>query len=152
MGATTAFLRSLGVEVFESGHRRWPDAVKARAVAETLEPGATVNAVAARYGVKPNHLSAWRCLAKQGKLVLPAAEMPDELMAFAPLVLCEAAPRLRRCDDRTRRRHRGDAHCRDRPRARGVIAMMPSHTVRILVTTRPVDFRKGHYGLAALVH
>jgi len=92
MGATTAFLRSLGVEVFESGHRRWPDAVKAQAVAETLEPGATVNAVAARYGVKPNQLSAWRCLAKQGNLVLPAAEMPDEPMAFAPLVLCEAEP------------------------------------------------------------
>lgn len=92
MGATTAFLRSLGVEVFESGHRRWPDAVKAQAVAETLEPGATVNAIAARYGVKPNQLSAWRCLAKQGKLVLLAAEMPDEPMAFAPLVLCEAEP------------------------------------------------------------
>jgi transposase len=29
--------------------------------------------------------------------------------------------------------------------------MMPSHTVRILVATRPVDFRKGHDGLAALV-
>ena len=92
MGATTAFLRSLGVEVFEKGHRRWPDAVKAQAVAETLDPGATVNAIAARYGVKPNQLSAWRCLAKQGKLVLPAAEMPDEPMAFAPLVLCEAGP------------------------------------------------------------
>lgn len=29
--------------------------------------------------------------------------------------------------------------------------MMPSHRVRILVATRPVDFRKGHDGLAALV-
>ena len=29
--------------------------------------------------------------------------------------------------------------------------MMPSHTVRILVATRPVDFRKGHDGLAVLV-
>lgn len=29
--------------------------------------------------------------------------------------------------------------------------MMPSHTVRILVATQPVDFRKGHDGLAALV-
>lgn len=66
--------------------------MKAQAVAETLEPGATVNAIAARYGVKPNQLSAWRCLAKQGKLVLPAAEMADEPMAFAPLVLCEAEP------------------------------------------------------------
>lgn len=93
MDAQTAFLRSLGVEIFESGHRRWPEAVKARAVAETLEPGATVNTVAARYGVKPNQLSAWRCLAKQGKLVLPAAEMADEPITFAPLVLCEPEPR-----------------------------------------------------------
>ena len=92
MYAQTAFLRSLGVEIFESGHRRWPEAVKARAVAETLEPGATVNAVAERYGVKPNQLSAWRCLAKQGKLVLPATEMADEPVTFAPIVLCEPEP------------------------------------------------------------
>jgi len=29
--------------------------------------------------------------------------------------------------------------------------IMPSHGVRILVATQPVDFRKGHDGLAALV-
>lgn len=29
--------------------------------------------------------------------------------------------------------------------------MLPSHKVRILVATQPVDFRKGHDGLAALV-
>ncbi|MCQ0093661.1 IS66 family insertion sequence element accessory protein TnpB [Roseovarius sp. M141] len=29
--------------------------------------------------------------------------------------------------------------------------MMPSHRVRILMATQPVDFRKGHDGLAALV-
>ena len=29
--------------------------------------------------------------------------------------------------------------------------MMPAHRVRILVATQPVDFRKGHDGLAALV-
>ena len=29
--------------------------------------------------------------------------------------------------------------------------MMPSHTVRILVATQPVDFRKGHDGIAAPV-
>jgi transposase len=28
---------------------------------------------------------------------------------------------------------------------------MPTHRVRILVATQPVDFRKGHDGLAALV-
>ncbi len=29
--------------------------------------------------------------------------------------------------------------------------IFPSHCVRILVATKPVDFRKGHDGLAALV-
>ncbi|WP_441328127.1 transposase [Leisingera sp. NJS204] len=69
MCATNSLLKSLGVEIYSSGYRRWPDAVKAQAVSETLEPGATVNGVAARYGVLPNQLSAWRALAKQGKLV-----------------------------------------------------------------------------------
>lgn len=78
----------MGVEIYASGHRRWPDEAKAQAVADTLEPGATVNGVAARYGVLANQLSAWRRLAKQGKLVLPAAE-PDEPV-FATLVVCNA--------------------------------------------------------------
>ena len=29
--------------------------------------------------------------------------------------------------------------------------MLPTHQLRILVATQPVDFRKGHDGLAALV-
>jgi transposase len=61
--------------------------VKARVVAETLEAGATVNAVAERFDLQPNQLSAWRRLAKQGKLVLPAPEVDEP--TFAPLVVCE---------------------------------------------------------------
>ena len=92
MCATNAFLRSLGVEIYASGQRRWPDEVKAQAVAETLRPGARVNEVAARFGIQPNQLSAWRRMAKDGDLVLPADERDGDETVFAPLVLCDAEP------------------------------------------------------------
>lgn len=65
-------------------NRKWPDEVKARIVAETLTPGITVNAVARRHGVPANHVSAWRTLARKGRLVLPAPEDPVE---FASLLI-----------------------------------------------------------------
>ena len=75
--------RPIEVMAGPSGRRRWPDALKARIVAETLQPGSRVRDVAGRYGISPHHVSAWRALARKGMLVLAEAEMP----AFVPVTL-----------------------------------------------------------------
>jgi transposase len=77
------------IEVLDgpTGRRRWPVDVKARIVAESLQAGARVCDVAAKYGLIARHLSQWRGLARQGKLVPACADGPS----FVPLVL-EPAP------------------------------------------------------------
>ena len=77
------------VEVLDgpTGRRRWSDDVKARIVAESLLPGVRVCDVAAKYGLIARHLSQWRGLARQGKLVLPV----DNGLSFVPLMVEPAA-------------------------------------------------------------
>ncbi|MCF6200392.1 MAG: transposase [Hyphomicrobiaceae bacterium] len=72
------------IEVLEgpTGRRNWPDEVKARIVLESFQPGVLVRDVAKRNGVAPQHLSTWRKLARDGKLVLDG-----DLSGFSELVV-----------------------------------------------------------------
>lgn len=71
-----------------TGRRSWPDALKARIVAESFERGARVVDVARRHEVAPQQVTAWRRDARRGRLVLPV----EDAGSFAALVVEE--PRM----------------------------------------------------------
>ena len=61
--------------------RRWPEDVRAAIVAEALEEGAVVSAIARRHSVAPSQVFAWRKAAREQASALGA---PTPL--FAPVV------------------------------------------------------------------
>ncbi len=78
----TVGVRRLEVITGVGGRRSWSRDDKARIVAESFAPRANVSAVARRYGLRPQQVYAWRRLARQGALALPA----QEEVGFVPIV------------------------------------------------------------------
>jgi transposase len=68
--------------------RRWTREEKARIVAESLEPGVRVSAVARRHDLSPQHLFLWRRMARDGHL---ASVGEDADLAFVPVVSAPVA-------------------------------------------------------------
>jgi transposase len=67
--------------------RRWSDAEKASIVAESFAPGAVVAEVARRHDTRAQQVHGWRRDAREGRLVLPAEQRPNELVSFAPVIV-----------------------------------------------------------------
>ena len=145
--------------------RRWSAEEKARVVRESLRPGERVGEVARRYGISRWQLSTWRSLARQGKLaVASSAEAvgvePQPQPAFAALEVDSATgpspmgvgcDRVARGDGAPRWRYRRFAGRGDCLGVAGASMNVAVTGMRVVVATRPVDFRKGHDGLAAVV-
>lgn len=80
------------LEVLEgpTGRRSWSDEAKAAIVAESFQPGARVCDVARKHNLASQHLTAWRRLAREGKIALPFDA--EDSVGFAALVIEDDAP------------------------------------------------------------
>lgn len=67
--------------------RRWSDEEKAQIVTESFAPGAVVAEVARRHDARAQQVHGWRRDAREGRLVLPAEQRPNERASFVPVVI-----------------------------------------------------------------
>lgn len=72
--------------------RRWSAEEKARIVAESLEPGASVSEVARRWQVCPQQVFGWRRQARLNTAGSSAKPAERSLPPFVPLVSEQAVP------------------------------------------------------------
>ncbi|MBB4184790.1 transposase [Sinorhizobium terangae] len=63
--------------------RRWSDEFKARAVAEALESGASVSAIAHRLGIHPSQLFGWRRAVLDARKVSTEPARREVVAAYA---------------------------------------------------------------------
>lgn len=84
-GGTAEVMAPRRIEILTGGveRRRWPDALKARIVAESYAPGVVVTELARRRGALASQIHAWRKAAREGRLELPGDGAP----AFAQVVV-----------------------------------------------------------------
>ncbi len=120
--------------------RRWSDQDKGRIVAESYASGAVVSEVARRHEISPQHLFAWRKAARNGQLALAA----DEAAVFVPVMMAPQKPEAakRSALPSISIEMAGVVVARGCAASdEGSRMIVPSGAVRVLVATRPVDFR-----------
>ena len=158
-----------GVSAKRRSRRRWSAEEKARIVGESFWPGTRVEDVARRYGLSRKQLSAWRTPRTPGQVrgavIGGAGTRAGRRRIRSGTGLRHArggqreGPRFdgvgldrgARSDGAPRRRYRCFEDRGDRLGATGASMIVAGTGMRVVVATHPVDFRKGHDGLAAVV-
>ncbi|WP_246787902.1 transposase [Bradyrhizobium sp. CCBAU 53421] len=143
------------LEVFTGAGRRLElsDEDKARIVAEIVASGDSVCSVARRHGLSPQQLFGWRRQLREAA----GGHSEADKVQFVPAVVEAVVPApaahqerkvVRKDRDRSRRHHDPgrswcgpNDDCVDRPGAEGEPVVGPSGAVRVMVATKPVDFR-----------